>query len=117
MEWHCVSAPVYCAAFEWMHLIFLHDNLVQMYVTHPNVAHLHTLVLYGYYEFEPYANKVIMITIIKKIEKYNNGINPQGCANVNCVFWVLSLRNVHGHQEQVREQVTRLLSRLKMSTR
>ena len=48
-----MSAPVYCAAFECMNLIFLHDNLVQMHVTHPNVAHLHTLVLYGYYEFEP----------------------------------------------------------------
>ena len=34
-------------------IFFLHDNLVQMYVTHPNVAHLHTLVLYEYYEFEP----------------------------------------------------------------
>ena len=86
-----------------------------MYVTHPNVAHLHTFVLYGYYEFEPYANKVMIITIIKQIERYNNGINPQGCANVKCVVWVLNLRNVH--QEQVREWVTRLLSRLKISTR
>ena len=40
-----------------------------MYVTHTNVAHLHILELYGYYEFEPYANKVIIITMIKKNRK------------------------------------------------
>ena len=60
--------------------------------------------------------KLLLLLLFKKIERYNNGINPQGCANVKWVVWVLRLRNVHGHQEQVREQVTRL-SRLKISTR
>ena len=45
--------------------------------------------------------KLLLLLLLKKIERYNNGINPQLCANVNCVVWVLSLRNVHGHQEQV----------------
>ena len=85
-----------------MHLIFLHDNLVQMYVTHPNVAHLHTLVQYGYYEFVSHRQiQLLLLLLLKKIERYNNGTNPQGCANVKCVVWVRTLRNVHGHQEQV----------------
>ena len=44
---------------------------------------------------------LLLLLSIKLIERYNNGINPQWCANVNCMVWVLSLRNVHGHQEQV----------------